>query len=270
MRQLVGATGPNAETFPALRGRPLAFLYSYISRHPAGHLTVLLSVLVAVTCSVSTQYGMKYLIDIVATGREAAGDKVWGAFALLCGLVAADNLFWRVGAYAAHRTFVAVTGDIRRDLFRHLGGHAPTYFAERLPGALASRVTSTANAAFHVENTAAWNVLPPSVAAGACDCLHRFGQSGPGRHAAGNRARCSARSFSISPGGGRSATANMRERPPRWTGNLSISSAISTSSEHSARRSGNSGGSTSGWGSRWPRAGAACIIWNISGWCMRS
>ena len=147
-----------------LRGRPLAFLYSYIRRHPAGHLTVLLSVLVAVTCSVSTQYGMKYLIDIVATGREAAGDKVWGAFALLCGLVAADNLFWRVGGYAAHRTFVAVTGDIRRDLFRYLAGHAPTYFAERLPGALASRITSTANAAFTVENTTAWNVLPPSVA----------------------------------------------------------------------------------------------------------
>ena len=92
---------------------------------------VLLSVLVAVTASVSTQYGMKHLIDIVATGQQAAGDKVWGAFAILCGLVAADNLSWRVGGYAAHRTFVAVTGDIRRDLFRHLAGHAPTYFAER-------------------------------------------------------------------------------------------------------------------------------------------
>jgi ATP-binding cassette subfamily B protein len=164
MRHLVGTTVSNAEAFPAMLGRPLAFLYSYIRRHPAGHLTVLLAVLVAVTCSVSTQYGMKHLIDIVATGREAAGDKVWAAFALLCGLVAADNLSWRVGGYAAHRTFVAVTGDIRRDLFRHLAGHAPTYFAERLPGALASRVTSTANAAFTVENTTAWNVLPPSTA----------------------------------------------------------------------------------------------------------
>ncbi len=120
--------------------------------------------LVAVTCSVSTQYGMKHLIDIVATGREAAGNQVWYAFALLCGLVAADNMAWRVGGYAAHRTFVAVTGDIRRDLFSHLAGHSPSYFAERLPGALASRITSTANAAFTVENTGAWNVLPPSVA----------------------------------------------------------------------------------------------------------
>jgi ATP-binding cassette subfamily B protein len=164
MRNQTGITVPNAENFPALRGRPLAFLFSYVRRHPAGHLTVLLSMLVAVTASVSTQYGMKHLIDIVATGQQAAGDKVWGAFAVLCGLVAADNLSWRVGGYAAHRTFVAVTGDIRRDLFHHLAGHAPSYFTERLPGALASRITSTANAAFTVENTGAWNVLPPSVA----------------------------------------------------------------------------------------------------------
>jgi ATP-binding cassette, subfamily B, bacterial len=163
MRHTTATTVSNPNTFLALRGRPLAFLLYYVRRHPAGHLTVLLSVLVAVTASVSTQYGMKYLIDIVATGTQAAGDKVWWAFALLCGLVAADNLSWRVGGYAAHRSFVAVTGDIRRDLFRHLAGHAPTYFTERLPGALASRVTSTANAAFTVENTGAWNVLPPSV-----------------------------------------------------------------------------------------------------------
>ncbi len=153
-----------SDTIAALRGRPLRFLFSYIGRHPAGHLTILLSVIVAVTCSVSTQYGMKHLIDIVSTGQVAAGDKVWWAFALMCGLVAADNLSWRVGGYAAHRTFVAVTGDIRSDLFRHLAGHSPTYFAERLPGALASRVSSTANAVFTLENTGAWNVLPSTLA----------------------------------------------------------------------------------------------------------
>jgi len=148
----------------SLRGRPFAFLFAYTKRHPAGHLVVLIAVLVAVACSVSTQYGLKSLIDIVAQGQQNAGTAVWGAFALLCGLVAADNLSWRVGGYAAHRTFVAVTGDIRRDLFRHLSGHSPTYFAERMPGALASRVSATANAAFTLENTMVWNVLPPSVA----------------------------------------------------------------------------------------------------------
>ena len=65
-------------------------------------------------CSVSTQYGMKHLIDIVAMGHEAADTLVWGAFALLCGLVAADNLSWRVGGYAAHRTFVAVILNISK------------------------------------------------------------------------------------------------------------------------------------------------------------
>ena len=155
---------PAHDDLPGLRGRPLAFLLAYVMRHRAGHLTVLLSVIVAVACSVSTQYGMKHLIDIVSAGRDVAGNRVWGAFALLCGLVAADNLSWRVGGYAAHRTFVAVTGDIRRDLFRHLSGHAPEYFAERLPGSLASRISSTANAAFALENTGAWNVLPPTIA----------------------------------------------------------------------------------------------------------
>ncbi|MGD0105069.1 MAG: ABC transporter ATP-binding protein [Rhodopila sp.] len=159
-----GQSHARVNTLPAFRGRPLAFMFSYIRRHPAGHLTVLLSLIVAVACGVSTQYGMKYLIDIVATGQQAAGNKVWTAFALLCGLVAADNLAWRVGGYAAHRSFVAVTGDIRRDLFQHLAGHSPAYFAERLPGALASRITSTANAAFTLENTGSWNVLPPSLA----------------------------------------------------------------------------------------------------------
>ena len=67
-------------------------------------------------------------------------------------------------AGSAARTFVDVTGDIRRDLFGHLSRHSPSYFAERLPGALASRVTAASNAAFTVSNTMAWNVLPPCIA----------------------------------------------------------------------------------------------------------
>ena len=42
-----------------LRGRPLAFLFRYIKLHPLGHLVVTISILLAVVCSVSTQFGMK-------------------------------------------------------------------------------------------------------------------------------------------------------------------------------------------------------------------
>ena len=64
--------------------------------------------------------------------RAAGG--AWLAFALLVSLIVADNLLWRVASWIANYTFVGVTGDLRRDLFRHLTGHAPSYFADRLPG----------------------------------------------------------------------------------------------------------------------------------------
>ncbi len=146
-----------------LRGRPFGFLSHYVRLHPFGHATVLASVLAAVVCSTSTQYGLKHLIDLVAAG-PGARKPVWAAFLLLCAFIAADNLLWRVGGFVAARTFVAVTGDIRRNLFAHLSGHSPSWFAERLPGTLASRISATADAAFTMLNTGSWNVLPPCVA----------------------------------------------------------------------------------------------------------
>jgi ATP-binding cassette subfamily B protein len=154
--------GQGVASLSRLRTRPIGFLWYYVCRHPWGHAIVFVSVLVAVVCAVSTQYGLKHLIDIVAAGPAHDG-RIWWAFALLCVLVAADNLLWRVGGWAAAYTFVAVTGDIRRDLFAHLSVHSPSYFAERLPGAMASRITATSNAAFTTENTGSWNVLPPCV-----------------------------------------------------------------------------------------------------------
>ncbi len=167
--RLTGLPGAQPSTPGALAARrhPIGFLAHYVARHPIGHAIVLVSVVAAVLCSVSTQYGMKRLIDVIAAGpnaAEPAAQGVWSAFLLLCALIAADNLLWRVGGWAAARTFVAVTGDVRRDMFAHLSGHSPAYFAERLPGALAGRISATANAAFTVENTGSWNVLPPSVA----------------------------------------------------------------------------------------------------------
>ncbi|EKS9796219.1 MULTISPECIES: ABC transporter ATP-binding protein [Burkholderia] len=143
--------------------RPIAFLFRYIRLHPVAHLIVLFSVLAAVGCALGSQYAIKHLIDVLATGRHHPGP-LWSAFALLVGLIAADNLLWRVGGWFAAHTFVAVTGDLRRDLFQYLIGHSPTYYAEKQPGTLASRITATSNAVYTSENTMAWNVLPPCIA----------------------------------------------------------------------------------------------------------
>ncbi len=146
------------------RNRPIGFLLHYVRRHGAAHAVVLGAVFAAVAFAVTTQYGVKRLIDVVSHGPAAGGGAVWWAFALLCALIAADNLTWRIGGFMAARAFVAVTGDVRSDLFLHLAGHAPSYFAERLPGTLAGRITATANATYQTESTMTWNVIPPSIA----------------------------------------------------------------------------------------------------------
>jgi ABC-type multidrug transport system, ATPase and permease components len=86
-------------------------------------------------------------------------------------LITADNLLWRLAGWIANYTFVGVTGDLRRDLFRHLTGHSQSYFAERMPGTLTSRVTATSNAVFTGENMFVWNVLPPCAATVAAIAL---------------------------------------------------------------------------------------------------
>jgi ATP-binding cassette subfamily B protein len=150
--------------------RPTAFVMRYIRQRSASHLIILLSVLAAVACSVGTQYGVKNLVDHLSGGPER-GAGVWLAFIFLVSLIGADNFLWRIASWTASFTFVGVTGDLRRDIFRHLTGHSPNYFSDRLPGMLTSRITATSNAVFTVENMFVWNVLPPCVATFAAIAL---------------------------------------------------------------------------------------------------
>jgi ATP-binding cassette subfamily B protein len=150
--------------------RPLAFVLRYLRQHLASHVVILGAVVAAVACSVGTQYGVKYLVDGLSAGPAHAGG-VWLAFALLMSLIAADNFLWRIASWTASFTFVGVTGDLRRDIFRHLTGHAPSYFSDRLPGMLTSRITATSNAVYTVENMFVWNVLPPCMATVAAIAL---------------------------------------------------------------------------------------------------
>jgi ATP-binding cassette subfamily B protein len=143
--------------------RPLPFVLRYLRQRLAAHAVILTAVMAAVACSVGTQYGVKYLVDGLSAGPARAGS-VWLAFVFLMSLIAADNFLWRIASWTASFTFVGVTGDLRRDIFRHLTGHAPSYFSDRLPGMLTSRITATSNAVFTVENMFVWNVLPPCIA----------------------------------------------------------------------------------------------------------
>jgi ATP-binding cassette subfamily B protein len=149
--------------------RPFAFMFRYMRLRPAAHAVIVAIVLAAVTCSVATQYGVKYLVD--ALSGFAGSAVVWSAFLILVSLIAADNLLWRLAGWIGSVTFVGVTGDLRRDLFRHLTGHSLAYFSDRWPGTLSSRITAASNAIYTIENLFVWNVLPPCVASVAAIAL---------------------------------------------------------------------------------------------------
>ena len=99
---------------------------------------------------------MRSAIQIVNDAR------LWGAVGILLGLVAGDNLFWRLAGWVAAYAFVAVGGDLRLDLFNHLSGQGTRYFAEQFPGALAGRITIAANTARVIENALTWTTIPPA------------------------------------------------------------------------------------------------------------
>jgi ATP-binding cassette subfamily B protein len=142
--------------------RPFGFILSYLRRRPISHLAIVSAVLAAVACSTGTQYGVKSLVDALSGAPQAMS--AWSAFAVLVSLIAADTLLWRVAGWIGSFTFVAVTGDLRRDLFRHLTGHSLAFFSDRWPGTLSSRITAASNAIYAIENLFIWNVLPPCVA----------------------------------------------------------------------------------------------------------
>src|SRR5215831_8545871 len=145
--------------------RPVRFILRYIRHRRYSHAIILACVLAAVACAVTTQYGVKFLVDSLVQHGQA--QQAWLAFGVLIALIAGDNLLWRLASWVASYTFPSVTCDLRRDLFRHLTGHSPSYFMDRMPGMLTSRITATSNAVYMLENMFIWNVLPP--------CLGTFG-----------------------------------------------------------------------------------------------
>lgn len=143
-------------------GRPVAFIARYLWRHRLSQGIILFSVLGAAAASVGARYSMKFLVDAMTHGPH--GFAVWRALIIFVVCIAGDFFLWRIAGIAAARTFPRIGAELRLDLFRHLIGHSARYFNERFSGALASRVTTAANAFYTVGNSFIWNVLPPAAA----------------------------------------------------------------------------------------------------------
>src|SRR5258707_10760409 len=142
--------------------RPLRFVVRYLRQRLASHVVIVTAVVAAVACSVGTQYGVKYLVDGLSAGPGSAG-RVWLAFVFLMSLIAADNFLWRIASWTARFTFVRVTGDLRRGIFRNFTGPAPNNFSDRLPGKLTSPIIPTPNAGFKRQKMFGCELLPPCI-----------------------------------------------------------------------------------------------------------
>jgi ATP-binding cassette subfamily B protein len=154
------ALEPGTSEPPRFMRGPLAFVTHYLRRRLWHFAGLIVLVLGAASCAVAVQYGMKLLVDTMALG-QGGHRAVWGPLALFIGLIAMENILWRLGGWLGCRTIVGSGVDIRLDLFRHLSGHPMRYFADHFSGALAGRVTATAGAFGALSSTMVWNILPP-------------------------------------------------------------------------------------------------------------
>jgi len=139
--------------------QPLRFIWNALGKYGFAHLVIFSAVLGAVTCSVSTQYAVKYLVDALA--KAAKDDAIWSAFLMVVAFIVADNLLWRVAAWVSHSAFVNVSGSVRRKLFKDLTSHPPSFFVNQNAGSLTSRITATSNALYTTETLVTFNALPP-------------------------------------------------------------------------------------------------------------
>jgi ATP-binding cassette subfamily B protein len=142
--------------------RPLAFLWHYIRRRPGAFGLLLLLIVSAAACAVAVQYGMKLIVDTMAS-NDRASREIWRWLALFVVLIAAESALWRLSGWVGCLTVVDTGVDVRLDLFRHLSGHSLDYFSRHLAGSLGARITATAGATGAILGIGIWKILPPCV-----------------------------------------------------------------------------------------------------------
>ena len=139
--------------------RPVAFLWHYIKRRPILHAAAVTSVLGAAAFACVAQFGLKLIVDAMAAGPQHI-TKVWWALIIFAALLAGESVLWRVGAWLGYRAILVDKAETKLDLFNHLSGHCSRYFADRLGGALANRISATGDSVQQVFSLALFNLAP--------------------------------------------------------------------------------------------------------------
>ncbi|HEX4618031.1 MAG TPA: ABC transporter ATP-binding protein, partial [Stellaceae bacterium] len=134
-------------------------MWHYIKRHPILHAAAVTSVLGAAAFACVAQFGLKLIVDAMAAGPQHIA-KVWWALVIFAVLLAAESALWRVGAWLGYRAILIDKAEAKLDLFNHLSGHCSRYFADRLGGALANRISATGDSVQQVFSLILFNLAP--------------------------------------------------------------------------------------------------------------
>ncbi len=139
--------------------RPIAFLWHYVRRRPWLHLIAIASVAGAASFACVAQYGLKLIVDGMAAGPQHIA-QVWWALAVFAALTGGESVLWRVGSWLGYRAMLGDKAEAKFDLFNHLSGHCSRYFAERMGGALANRVSAVGDSLQQVHSITLFNIAP--------------------------------------------------------------------------------------------------------------
>lgn len=155
-----GASHPDgAVTLPTA---PWPLLARYVRRHLPLSAAAFTAVVGGAFCAVSAQYGLKLLVDRMATGTPGGPLlPLMVSCGIFLGLLAAENLCWRLGGWLGSRAIIRIGVDLRLDLFENVVRQTWRFFMEHTSGALASRITAASKAATSVLATLIWNIIPP-------------------------------------------------------------------------------------------------------------
>lgn len=147
---------------PAVVKSARSFVLHYVFARAASFAVLIGLIVTAAGCAVGIQYVMKFLVDAMAQPAEG-NVRVWGILAVFLGLIAAENIFWRLSGWLGCRTTLDVGVQVRLDLFDYLAGQPMRYFADNLAGSLGQRITATAGNMGALINTSVWRIAPPLV-----------------------------------------------------------------------------------------------------------